>query len=118
MVDESQIQQVAVQLGNAANASQVILFGSYARGEATDRSDVDLMVVAQSDLPRHKRAVRLYTQFRPYPFGRDIVVYTPQEVEEGRKSALSFVSGVLREGKTLYERRDGSGQTVAGQSRE
>jgi predicted nucleotidyltransferase len=118
MIHESQIQQVAVQLGDAAQASQVILFGSYARGEATDRSDVDLMVVAETDLPRHKRAVGLYKQFRPYPFGMDIVVYTPQEVQEGKRSALTFVSTVLREGKTLYERREGSGLTVVGESRE
>jgi predicted nucleotidyltransferase len=118
MIPESQIHRVAVQLGKAANASQVILFGSYARGEATERSDVDLLVVAQTDLPRHKRAVGLYKQFRPYPFGMDIVVYTPQEVQEGKKSALTFVSTVLREGKTLYECRDGSGQTVVGQSQE
>jgi len=116
MIPQSQIQQVAVQLGNAANASQVILFGSYARGEATERSDVDLMVVAETNLPRHKRAVNLYKQFRPYPFGMDIVVYTPQEVEEGKESALTFVSTVLREGKKLYERRDGAGPAVAGQS--
>jgi predicted nucleotidyltransferase len=114
MIDENQIRQVAVQIGEAVQASQVILFGSYARGEATERSDVDLMVVAQSDLPRHKRAVGLYKQFRPYPFGMDIVVYTPQEIEEGKKSDLSFVSTVLREGKTLYERRDGAGQAVVG----
>ena len=37
MIPESRIQHVAVHLGEAANASQVILFGSYARGEATDR---------------------------------------------------------------------------------
>jgi uncharacterized protein len=116
MIHESQIRQVAIQLGKAAHASLVILFGSYARGEATDRSDVDLMVVAETDLPRHKRAVGLYKQFRPYPFGMDILVYTPREIEEGRKSALTFVSAVLREGKKLYERREGSGPTVAGQS--
>lgn len=104
MISESRIQHVAVQLGEAANASQVILFGSYARGEATDRSDVDLMVVAETDLPPHKRAVALYKQFRPYPFGMDIVVYTPEEVEEGSKSALTFVSTVLLEGRKLYER--------------
>ena len=118
MIHESQIQQVAVQLGRAAQASQVILFGSYARGEATDRSDVDLMVVAETDLPRHKRAVGLYRQFRPYPFGMDIVVYTPQEVQEAKRSPVTFVSAVLREGKTLYERREGSGPTVVGESRE
>jgi len=114
MIQESQIRQVAAQLGTAAQALQVILFGSYARGDATERSDVDLLVVAQTDLPRHKRAVDLYRQLRPYPFGMDIVVYTPQEMEEGKKSALTFVSTVLREGKTLYERRDGSGQKMAG----
>jgi len=43
MIHERQIQQVVFELANAANASQVILFGSYARGEATDRSDVDLV---------------------------------------------------------------------------
>jgi predicted nucleotidyltransferase len=112
MIQESQIRQVAAKLGEAARASMVILFGSYARGEATDRSDVDFMVVAESDLPRHKRAVDLYKQFRPYPSGMDIVVYTPEEIEAGRKSALSFVSTVLREGKKLYERREGSGSTV------
>ena len=114
MIHENQIRQVAMQLADAAQASQVILFGSYARGEATDRSDVDLLVVAETDLPRHKRAVNLYKQFHPYPFGMDIVVYTPQEIEEGMKSDLTFVSAVLREGKTLYERQDGSGQAVAG----
>lgn len=49
-------------------------------------------------------------QFRPYPFGMDIVVYTPQEIEEGKKSDLTFISAVLREGKTLYEPQNGSGQ--------
>ncbi|MBN2133914.1 MAG: nucleotidyltransferase domain-containing protein [Sedimentisphaerales bacterium] len=118
MIPESQIRKVALQLGNAANAFQVFLFGSYARGEAGERSDVDLMVVAESDLPRHKRAVNLYKQFRPYPFGMDIVVYTPREVEQARQSTFSFVSTVLREGKKLYERRDGSSPTVAGQGAE
>jgi len=116
MISDSQIQQVAVQLGDATNASQVILFGSYARGQATDRSDVDLLVVAQTDLPRHKRAVALYRQLCPYPFGMDILVYTPQEIEEEKKSPLTFVSTVLREGRTLYERTDGSGPAVAGES--
>lgn len=115
MIPDCQIQEVAVRLADASNASQVILFGSYARGEATDRSDVDLLVVAETDLPPHKRAVALYKEFRPYPFGMDIVVYTPGEVQEQRKSDLSFVSTVLREGRTLYERTDGSGQTMAGE---
>ena len=104
MVDEQEIKRVAARLGKAADAQQVILFGSHARGEAGENSDVDLMIIAESDLPRFKRSRELYKQLRPYPFGMDLVVYTPQEIERGKKSSVSFVSAVLREGKTLYVR--------------
>ena len=82
----------------------MILFGSYAGGNAREQSDVDFLIVAPSDLPRFKRSRALYRLLRPYPFAMDIVVYTPEEVERGRQSPLSFVSTVLREGKTIYVR--------------
>jgi len=104
MIDKREIEQVAVLLGSAANASKVILFGSHARSEADENSDVDLMIIAESDLPRFKRSRKLYALLRPYPFGMDLVVYTPQEIERGKRSPVSFVSTVLREGKTLYVR--------------
>lgn len=118
MISEHRIREVATRLAVAINARQVILFGSYARGEATDRSDVDLMIVAESDLPRYRRSVQLYKQLRPYPFGMDLIVYTPEEIAEGRRTPLSFVSTVLREGRMLYERPDGSRQAVGGQGQE
>jgi len=118
MVQEEDIVGVANQLGAAINAEYVILFGSYARGEAGPESDVDLMIIAESELPRFKRSRELYKLFRPYPFGMDIVVYTPQEIENGKKSPLSFVSTVLREGKTLYVGRNKNSQAMAGKSQE
>tara|TARA_Y100000588_G_scaffold276340_1_gene292705 strand:- start:553 stop:870 length:318 start_codon:yes stop_codon:yes gene_type:complete len=105
MIDENKkIKQVAQRIGQAINAEQIILFGSHARGEATEHSDVDLLVVAESDLPRFKRSRQLYGSLRPYPFGMDLVVYTPEEIERARQSPLSFVSTALREGKTVYVR--------------
>jgi predicted nucleotidyltransferase len=118
MVEEHDIGRVAKRLGTAANASQVILFGSYARGEAKEQSDVDFMIIAESDVPRFKRSRELYKLLRPYPFAMDLVVYTPQEIERGKRSPVSFVSTVLREGKTVYVRRDGDSETVAGQGQE
>ena len=113
MISGRDIEKVAARMGDAVNAERVILFGSHARGEAGRNSDVDLMVIAESNLPRFKRSRELYKLIRPYPFGMDLVVYTPQEVEKGKKSPLSFVSTVLREGKTLYVRRDRNRKTVA-----
>ena len=106
MIREQDIKQVATHMGKAINAERAILFGSYARGEATERSDVDIMFVAESDLPRFKRSRVLYKLLTPYPFAMDLVVYTPQEIEKGGKSSVSFVSNVLKEGKTLYVRRN------------
>ncbi len=104
MIPLRKITTVASRLAQTAGAERVILFGSHARGQADDDSDVDLMFVAPSDLPRFKRSRALYRSLRPYPFPMDIVVYTPEEVERGKKSPLSFVSTVLREGKTIYVR--------------
>ena len=106
MVSHNDIINVANRIGAAANAEAVILFGSHAAGNAGKGSDVDLLVIAESDLPRHKRSRELYRLFKPYPFGMDILVYTPAEIEKGRRTSLSFVSTVLREGKTLYGRTD------------
>lgn len=111
MVDEHDIEKVARRLGEAADAEQVILFGSHARGDADENSDVDLMIVADSDLPRFKRSRKLYKLLRLYPFGMDLLVYTPREIQKGKRSAVSFVSAVLREGKTIYAREDRDGKT-------
>lgn len=105
MVAETEIQRVATRIGDAIKAERVILFGSHARGDAREGSDVDLLIIANSDLPRFKRSRQLYRLFKPYPFAMDLLVYTPAEVEEGLRTSVSFVSTVLREGRVLYERR-------------
>jgi len=53
---------------------------------ADENSDIDFLVIAESDLPRFKRSRRLYKLFKPYPFGMDILVYTPAEMEKGSKT--------------------------------
>lgn len=86
MVHKDNIKHVARSMAISINAERVILFGSYARGDATEQSDVDLMIIAKSNLPRFKRSRELYKLLRPHPFAMDIVVYTPHEVEKGKKT--------------------------------
>ncbi len=45
MIDWHEIMQVATRIGIEANAERVILFGSHARGEASENSDVDFMII-------------------------------------------------------------------------
>ena len=104
MIDKQEIEKVATQIGIASDAQSVVLFGSYAKGSVGEDSDVDLLIIAESDLPRFKRSRVLYKLFRPYPFAMDLIVYTPQEIEKGKGSPVSFVSRALREGEVVYVR--------------
>ena len=102
MVAFNEIEKVARKIGEQTGARAVVLFGSHARGQAGTNSDVDLLVIAESDLPRHKRSRQLHLMFKPYPFAMDILVYTPNEVDTEREFEFSFISRVLKEGKRLY----------------
>jgi len=104
MVNINDIEKVARRLGDAARAESVILFGSYARGNPSENSDVDFLVIASSDLPRFKRSRELYQLFKPYPFAMDILVYTPEEIMQDGSNPLSFVASVMKEGKVIYAR--------------
>lgn len=104
VIARSDIERVAREIGEAAKAERVVLFGSYAGGRMTADSDVDFLVVAESDLPRHKHSRELYRWIRPHRFPMDIIVYTPDEVRRGSRTPVSFVSQALREGETVYAR--------------
>ncbi len=104
VIERADIVRVAREIGQTAKAERVVLFGSYAGGRMTADSDVDFLVVAESNLPRHKRSRELYRLIRHHPFPVDIIVYTPDEVLRWSRTPVSFVSQALREGETVYAR--------------
>ena len=82
---------------------RAIVFGSLARGDATRRSDLDLIVVQDTDkrfLERYEGLLHDVAEAVP---GRDVemLVYTPTELE--RLRSRRFVATALHEGKVIYE---------------
>jgi predicted nucleotidyltransferase len=104
MVNEEIIQGIVSTIVTGLRPRRVILFGSYARGQAGADSDLDLFIELDAPLPLHGRAARVKRLFDPYPCPMDVVVYTPEEVDYWRRAAASLVASVLKEGKVLYER--------------
>jgi len=102
--DPETIADMAERIAKVAHPHKIILIGSYARGGATEHSDVDFVVVQESDLPRPKRSIALYAAVKDFLHPVDIVVYTPAEVEEYSDLPNSFIQTALREGKVLYEK--------------
>ena len=87
------------------NPDQIILFGSYARGEAGTDSDVDLLVVVP--LNRDRRTIRLGIRRALSGIGlpKDVVVVSPQEMDRYRECPGTIIRAALGEGKILYERK-------------
>jgi uncharacterized protein len=83
---------------------KILLFGSHAKGTARSDSDLDLLIIEESDLPRYQRSGRYRGALCGVFPAKDIVVWTPQEVEEWKTVPNAFISTVLAEGKLLYKR--------------
>ena len=75
MISSEQIQQAVERLVKAANPSKVILFGSYARGDATEDSDLDLMVIEREVENTGEEMVRLHRAVGDVGAGVDLLVY-------------------------------------------
>ena len=102
MISEQTIQQAALVLGEAAKPAQVILFGSYARGDAREDSDVDFLVIEPDLRDKFNEMVRLRQVLRPLRIPVDVLVYSQAEIDELRSSCAAAVYWALREGKVLY----------------
>lgn len=98
------LPQAVQNLVRAVNPEKVILFGSYAYGNPTPDSDVDLLVIVRTDEPYRERYLRVATALRPRLFPLDLIVKTPEEVEESLRTFSPFLREALTRGVCLYER--------------
>lgn len=92
---------------------KVILFGSMARGDADEYSDIDLIVVKKTSkrfIPRMLEA----GAFVPRDLSVDILVYTPEEFQAMIDEGNPFIERALEEGKVLYENTGGNSPALAG----
>lgn len=103
--DTELLDEIVRRIVVSAHPEKVILFGSRARGDARNDSDVDLLVIAQSSEPRYRRSVPLYSMLSDILIAMDILVYTPEEVADWSGVRQAFVTTAIREGKLLYEKQ-------------
>ena len=84
---------------------KIIWFGSYAYGDPTPDSDVDLLVIMKTKAREIDRYVSVSNLLYPRQFPVDILVKTPKEIKaESRKRGNYFMREILTKGKVLYER--------------
>jgi len=102
MIDEATIEEAGRRIGAAApEGSRVILFGSHARGEAHDHSDVDIMVIEPEVENTAEESVRLHRTLKDLRIPVDVLVVTEERARRWSKVKGTVVERALREGRDL-----------------
>ena len=99
----SELNRIVNVIISTYNPQQVILFGSLANGNVHEYSDIDLIVVKESDKSFYERLKEVILLTLP-KVGADILVYTPQEFAT-IQNRLFIEEEVMKKGKVIYDVR-------------
>ena len=106
-VSNEVIGQMASEIAREVDPARIVLFGSWARGDAEQGSDVDLLVVEREPFgpqrSRRREATRIWRCLSRFRVATDILVYSADEVAHWRDASHHVIAKALREGRVLYE---------------
>lgn len=102
MIQPAQIEAAVQTLAEQAKPERILLFGSYARGDANKDSDLDFVVIEGQVSDRAKEMVRLRRALRPLRLPVDVLVYSTDDVARWGHQPGNALYWALREGRTVY----------------
>ncbi len=115
MIGTEQIAEIIDRIVQELAPEKIILFGSHARGDAREDSDVDLLVVAETALPLRDRFPAVRRLLADFPAAFDVFWKTPDEYHRWRNMVNHVVYFAEKYGRVVYERQDArSGAAMVG----
>jgi len=94
------------RIAHELRSEKIILLGSYVYGKPTPDSDVDLLVIMETEQKGSGRTWEVARLLIPRPFPVDILVRTPAEIQRAFEKGDFFIQEIVTQGKVLYERRN------------
>jgi len=103
--DYSAVDMVVEAIVQDFSPKMIVIFGSVARGTADGESDLDMMVVMDSDKPHAARSAEIQLSLwnRKLLLDEDIIVITPEEFELKKDDEYSFIHEIMATGVIAYE---------------
>jgi len=102
MISQEKINEVINRIVKNVNPEKIILFGSYASGNPSEESDLDILIVKEMSIPRYKRSREVKKHLRGMKIPIDVIVYTKKEIKEWEGTKTAFINQAIKQGKLLY----------------
>lgn len=100
----SYLPEIINRIARQFDPLRIILFGSWARGDARPDSDYDLLVVLPTVEDKRRAAILIGNSLSDLPVSKDIIVTTPVEIKARGEMVGTVLRPALREGVVVYER--------------
>ncbi|MGI8689577.1 MAG: nucleotidyltransferase domain-containing protein [Thermomicrobiales bacterium] len=114
-IDGRLIEHITHTIVEHCNPRQIILFGSYARGDAGPDSDLDIFVEMETR-SRNRSVNKIHMLFGLREWAMDVIVYTPEDVRKWRGQVGTMLYVIEKEGRVLYEQSAATLPLVAHES--
>lgn len=101
-VKQEVLGEIIRRVVKTAQPEKIILFGSAARGQMGPNSDVDLLVVKRGKFDRRRLIGDIYLSLHGVGQAVDVIVVTPEQVEQHRQSFWLVISAAMRDGREVY----------------
>ena len=102
---QKKINKLVNRLKDHYKPDKIILFGSFARGDYHEGSDVDLIVIKDDVPDNFLRRLDEVLDFCDGEIEVQILVYKKEEIKRMLEEGNDFIRTVLKEGKVIYERQ-------------
>ncbi len=102
MFDYSKVDEIVSIIVREFNPQKIVIFGSVARHEATDDSDLDMLIVMDTDAPYLSRSYPIRRLLYENDIPLDLMVLTPDEFESRSKKESGLVHHIVSTGVVAY----------------
>ena len=108
MIPQKLLEEIIHKIVRYYNPDKIIIFGSYAKDYHTQKSDIDILVLKDTDIPKYARGRELQHFFFGDVIPVDFHFYTNEEFDEEGRIEYSFAHSIQKTGKLLYEKNHSS----------
>ena len=105
MIETRKIEKLSRRIVKGFHPERIILFGSHAYGEASEHSDVDLLVIMPFEGKSFRKSMEILKKVRPR-FPVDLLARRPDDTERRYAEGDPIIREALDRGKVLYERNN------------
>lgn len=102
MISQQQIDDITMRIASSYHPDRIILFGSYAYGNPSEDSDLDLLVVLPFEGRPVYKSIEILEMLHP-TVPLDLIVRTPEQLASRLAQHDFFLHEVIQKGKVLYE---------------